>query len=210
MFSPLSLARPGVLGRVRAVVNALTRASAFLAVLCIVIMMLATIADVTSRILTSKPISGVYESGEVMMVAIVFLSLGYAESKRAHVSVTLLTARLPRKAASILTSVGLIIVLAVVVWMVLASFARAEMSIVNNEFRYGLVAIPIWPARIVVVVGLVGYLLELCFRLIDTVLGTDVVEDQLTYEVLAAEVGAENVVEADAAWATPNTTEGKN
>jgi TRAP-type C4-dicarboxylate transport system permease small subunit len=162
---------------------------AFLAVLAIVAMVIATMADVGRRAITGRPIAGVFELGEVMMVAIVFLSLGFAETSRSHIAVTLLTSRLPRRLVRVLTSCGLVLVIGVVTWMVLATAQRALIAIEDNEFRHGLIAIPIWPARVLVVFGLIGFLLELIFRLIDTAFGWSDEADSEAIPELGAELG---------------------
>lgn len=55
----------------------------------------------------------------------------------------------------------------VVGWMVLVTADRALASFEVREFRFGLVRVPVWPARIAIAVGLAAYLLELVIRLID-------------------------------------------
>jgi TRAP-type C4-dicarboxylate transport system permease small subunit len=160
---------PSVGAGLRRAVDASARFMAHVAVACIVIMLFATIADVMRRGLTGSPIRGVVELSEVAMVAIVYLSLGLAESRRAHVSVTLLIDRLSARSAAIVNGIGLLIVIAVVAWMVVVTGERAEASIAVQEYRFGLVRIPVWPARLMIVLGLLVYLFALIFRLVDTV-----------------------------------------
>lgn len=153
----------------RRAVHATTQVLAFLAVLCIVIMLVAIVADVTRRSLAGKSVQGVVELGEVLMVVIVFLGLGYAERRGAHVSMTLLVRKLPSRSAAIINGLGLLLVVAVVGWMVYVTADRAIASFEVREYRFGLVRVPVWPARIAIAVGLAAYFLELVFRLLDDV-----------------------------------------
>lgn len=163
--------QPGVRsgGYVRRVVHQATQVLALIAVLCIVVMLVAIVADVTRRTLFGESVAGVVELAEVMMVAIVFLGLGFAERRGAHVSMTLLIRKLPPRAAAVVNGLGLLLVVAVVGWMVYVTADRALVSFEDREFRFGLVRVPVWPARIAIAVGLVVYFLELVFRLIDDV-----------------------------------------
>lgn len=156
-------------GPVRAVVRAFTRVLALAAVACIVFMMVAIVADVTRRRLAGESVEGVVELGEVMMVAITFLGLAYAESRGAHVSMTLVVRKLPPRAAASVNALGLLVVVGVVGWMAYVTADRALLSIELQEYRFGLVRIPVWPARIAVAVGLAAYFLELALRLFDQV-----------------------------------------
>lgn len=156
-------------GPVRKTLHAVATALALLAVLCIVIVLLATVADVLRRSLAGESVPGVVELSDVMMVAIVFLGLGYAERQGAHVSMTLLVRKLPPRAAAILNGLGLLLIMVIVAWMVWVTADRALESIETQEYRFGLVRVPVWPARVAIAVGLATYLLELALRLLDNV-----------------------------------------
>lgn len=151
----------------RRLVHQLTQVLAFIAVFCIVAMLLAIVADVTRRTLAGESVPGVVELGEVAMVAIVFLGLGFAERRGSHVSMTLVVRKLPPRTAAIVNGLGLLLVVAVVGWMVWVTTDRALDSFAVKEYRFGLVRVPVWPARIAVAVGLAAYFLELIFRLFD-------------------------------------------
>lgn len=155
--------------QLRKFVHGLTQALAFLAVFCIVAMLIAIVADVTRRTLAGESVPGVVELGEVAMVVIVFLGLGFAERRGAHVAMTLVVRKLAPRTAAIVNGLGLLLVVAVVGWMVWVTADRALESFAVQEYRFGLVRVPVWPARIAIAVGLAVYFLELVFRLIDDV-----------------------------------------
>lgn len=156
-------------GRIRGTIDAVTRVMAMVSVTCIVLMLLATVADVVRRYLWGTSIHGVTEMGEVAMVAIVFLGLGYAQSRDAHVSMTLVVRRMRPECAALVNGLGLLVVTATVGWLLLVTSERAIASYQVSEYRFGLVQIPIWPARIAIAVGVTAYLLELIFALYDDI-----------------------------------------
>ncbi len=156
-------------GALRRVVFAATQVLAFLAVICIVVALVATVADVTRRSLSGQSVKGVIELGEVLMVAIVFLGLGYAESRGAHVSMTAVVRRMPPKTAAVLNVLGQVLMIFVVGWMAFVTADRAIESVAAQEYRFGLVPVLVWPARIAIAVGLAAYVFTLMFRLLDSI-----------------------------------------
>lgn len=156
-------------GPVRRAVHALSTLFGVLAALLIVAIMASTAADVATRQLTGSSIPGVVEYSEVLMVGLIFLGLAYAQRTGAHIGVDLVTERMPVRVAHAVRSVGLllaILVLAVMAWETLEVALRAVES---REYRFGLVQVPIWPARLLIPIGLVALLLELAITLIDEV-----------------------------------------
>lgn len=156
-------------GRTRHAIVVVARLLAAVSVLLILFMMISTVADVGRRQFAGKAIDGVIEMGEVLMVSTVFLGLAYAETRGAHVNMTLVVRKLPPRIAAIANSLGLLLVLLVVGWMVYVTGMRAYESFSANEYRFGLVQIPIWPARIALAVGLAAYFAALLPRLVDDI-----------------------------------------
>ncbi|GAA1821532.1 TRAP transporter small permease subunit [Nesterenkonia flava] len=156
--------RPGIGGRA---VTLMARLLAGVAMVIIVFMMVATVADVLRRETTGRAIPGVIEMGEVLMVASVFLGLAFAETRGAHVHMNIVLRRLPERTAAVVTSVGLVLVLLVVGWMAIVTGERAWAAFQTQEYRFGLVQIPVWPARIALALGLAAYFFSLLPRLSD-------------------------------------------
>ncbi|TDW30071.1 TRAP transporter small permease subunit [Cryobacterium psychrophilum] len=142
---------------------------AFVAAAAIAFMMVATVADVASRYFTGAPIPGVTEVGEVLMVTSVFLGLAFAEYRNAHVRVTIVLEKLPPRLAAMISSVCMLLVLVTLAWMVWVTTGRALESIEQNEFRFGLVQIPVWPGRVAIALGFAAYFFEAVLRLSDNV-----------------------------------------
>lgn len=131
--------------------------------------MVSTAADVTSRQVTGSSIPGVVEYSEVLMVGLIFLGLAYAQRVGAHIGVDLVTERMPVRVAHLVRSVGLVIAIGVVAIMGWETLEVALRSFESREFRFGLVQVPIWPARLLIPIGLGALLLELAISLYDEV-----------------------------------------
>lgn len=149
--------------------HAATRTLSFVSVASIAFMMVATSADVGRRQLFGSSVRGVIELSEIMMVVIVFFGLGYAESQNAHVSMTLFIRRLPDRVAAAVKAAALVLAILVIGWMLVATFDRAIDSFASGEQRFGIVRLPVWPARWAIVIGLAAFLLEMLVRLADLV-----------------------------------------
>lgn len=150
-------------------IRALTKLCAYVAAAIIIFMMVSTVADVGRRLILGQPIPGVIEVGELLMVGSVFLGIAYTEARREHVAVDLLIRRLSPRKAAITQLLGLLIVIATLIWMIVVTASRAWVSVETGEFRFGLVKIPVWPGRVAIAVGLITLLLELIVRLVHTI-----------------------------------------
>lgn len=155
----------------RRAVHALSTTFGVIAAVLIVVIMLSTAADVAVRQVTGASIPGVVEYSEVLMVGLIFLGLAYAQRARAHIGVDLVTERMPVRVAHVVRAVGLALAFVVLAVMAYETLQVALRSFESREFRFGLVQVPIWPARMIIPIGLVALLLELAISLHDEVVG---------------------------------------
>lgn len=100
----LKLARRGEAGLYYA-----NKVIAMVAAVVLISMMLLTIADVIGRYFLRKPITGTYEIVGLLLVCAGTWGWGYCQMDKAHVSVTLLLDRLPKKVQTILRSLAYLI-----------------------------------------------------------------------------------------------------
>lgn len=106
-------------GGIRRLVGAAGLALRLVASVLLLIMMVVTFVDVLGRELFSAPLPGAYELTEVLLALVIFVGLPIATARREHVSVDLLTARLPGPARRVLAVVAALVtavVLAVLAW----------------------------------------------------------------------------------------------
>ena len=149
--------QPGVLD------DALRRAGAigaYLAAAGIVAIMLATCADVARRTLIGQSLPGVIEGSEVMLVIAAFLGHGSAQRAGAHVATSVVTDRLPERLSQAVRTLGLVAAMLFLLWLLAATGERAWESVQTREYRFGLIKVPVWPARVAITVGLALFTAE--------------------------------------------------
>ncbi|MDI2099470.1 TRAP transporter small permease [Ruicaihuangia caeni] len=129
-------------------------AAAVLATVCTLLLALAITADVLARFLTGRSLVGMVELSETLLVSMVFLGLAYCGYLGAHISMNLVTAALPGRAAAVARTIAYALVTALLVWMLWATAGRALDSFFSGEFKFGLAQWPLWPARTAIAVGI--------------------------------------------------------
>ena len=124
------------------------------AVLSTFIMMCLTTADAGGRYIFNRPIIGAYEvTQSYLMVAAVFLALGYAYRQGANIRVTFLVDRLPQQARIIVNHFVQIASMLYGVVLVVATIQQALRNIASGATLSGF-PIPLGPAYVIVPVGL--------------------------------------------------------
>ena len=145
----------------------ITRAAAFGSAAIILCLMLITTLDVSMRYLLSRPITGVGEIGEYLLVILVFMALAYAQFHGRHVSVTVLTDRFhPRVRSSVRTAI-LVVLVALFLAMTWKSAETAYSYLQMGETRWN-VPWPVWPARFFVPLGALLLSLEFLAELLSS------------------------------------------
>lgn len=155
-----------MLGRLDAALGRVSTGAADLAAVGILLLMIATVLDVGLRIAGPWGVPGIVEYSEVILVAIVFLGMGSAQRMGQHVATTVVTDRLPdvwSRACRIASlSLALLLIGAMTYW----SISRAIDSVGVNESRFGVMHVPIWPARVALAFGLLLLSVEMTRSLI--------------------------------------------
>ncbi len=131
----------------------------------ILALMLLTTCDVVLRYLLGAPIKGAYEISEVFFLSAVFLGLSYTQVFGEHVRVDLIISRLPANAARIVEVLILFLALLMYGLFAWAGAKAFWASFATGEYRWGLISIPLWPAKFMIPLG-VGVL---CFRFISEI-----------------------------------------
>lgn len=125
------------------------------ATIALAFLVLTAVVDVVSRAATGhSTFYGLLEYGEIALVALVFLSMARTELDDGHVSSSLLTDRLARDKVAFVRGLGLIAISGALIWAAVVAGHVAWHSFETNETRFGLVRIPLWPARAAVPLGL--------------------------------------------------------
>jgi TRAP-type mannitol/chloroaromatic compound transport system permease small subunit len=159
--APSGTARTAALPWLDRAVSVLSTAGAVVAALAVVIIMVVTSYDALRRKLTGESIEGVTDWVEVLLVLVAFLGLSQGERVGAHVSTGIVVDLLPRQVGVVLQWIGRLVYLAVVLWLLEACYDRASQSVAIREYSFGLAQVPIWPARVAIVVGYAVLVLEI-------------------------------------------------
>lgn len=151
------------------VVQATASTLALLAGLGIVCLMLLTVVDVGLRKFVGRGVPGALEISEVALVAVVFAALMAAEVGNVHVRTPILVERLPHRAANLVKLLGLVPATVFVFWAAWLTAMEGLASAESGEFRFGVVAVPVWPAKLVIPIGLAGLALALAAKVVTAV-----------------------------------------
>ena len=118
----------------------------------LLVMLILGIADVMGRYLLNKPIIGTVEIFEILMPAVVLLSLPFTQRVKAHVTVDLFISKLTSRRRAIIgfaTTFWAIILFALIVWQgIVLVFSYHEVGRVITN-----IGVPMFLPRILVPVG---------------------------------------------------------
>jgi TRAP-type C4-dicarboxylate transport system permease small subunit len=118
------------------------------------LMMVLVVANIIGRYLFNKPLTGTLEFTESLLVLVIFLSVALTQYDGGHIRVTLLTRRVPKASARVLTVFSMLAGAAFFGWCSYASWKFALQSWSFNEQEWGTVVFPLWPVKFVVFVGI--------------------------------------------------------
>jgi TRAP-type C4-dicarboxylate transport system permease small subunit len=144
----------------RKAIDNLSAVLAVVAAACVMAMMILTCLDSAMRWTTGRSVAGIQEIVESLMVAIVFLGMAYALRRGEHVSVRIVTGGLPVRWGALVRLIGMAAMIGLAAWMTLRTGQNAWRSFVSGEVRFGLLQIPIWPARLTIPLGIAAFILQ--------------------------------------------------
>ena len=123
--------------------------------------------DVSGRFLFNAPITGTTEVSEYLLVAIAFLSLGYAQLKGTHISMETLVSRFPEKLRITLNIFLLLLAICFFAIMTIQIGERAYLDWVEKILlSRTTVRLPMWWRSFVAAVGCALLVISLSLQLI--------------------------------------------
>ena len=131
--------------------------------------MLVGVADVVGTEFLGRPVLGTLEFTESTMVLVVFGALAYAQERRAHIRVELLYSHVGPRGKSfmeVVTHVVAFIFFALVGWM---GYVELLYSWEIKESTMGSVRFPLYPARVLLLVGVALLLLRLAIDIVQDI-----------------------------------------
>jgi TRAP-type C4-dicarboxylate transport system permease small subunit len=128
--------------------------------------MTLTTIDVVLRYILGNPLKGAYEVSEILMLSAAFLGMAYTQLFREHVNADLFVKHLPQRVNLVLETVMLLLALLIyslLVWQGTIAFWE---SFTTGEYRWGVVRIPLWQARLMVPLGIFFLCLRFLWEII--------------------------------------------
>ncbi|MFC1929962.1 TRAP transporter small permease [Chloroflexota bacterium] len=122
--------------------------------------------DVTGRYLFNNPLPSSFEIVQATMVFVVFLGLGYSQSRKAHFRVEFLIQRVNLGGKVILELIALLLGLAMFTLMTWQAGAATIKAIQGNQVLQGVLDIPHWPSRLAFTVGIFALSIQYIFDLL--------------------------------------------
>lgn len=132
-----------------------------LAGLGIFVLMALTVFDVGRRDLEGHGVKGVVEISEVLLAIVAFLGMLGAQLNGQHIKSPIVTNRLPDRSAHLTRAVGSLLACGLAAWATWLTVGVAKNSIASGEYRFGLVQVPLWPAKVAIPLGLGCFALAL-------------------------------------------------
>ncbi len=133
---------------------------------CIVfLLMIWGTVGVGSRAAFNYSMPGQYEGSSLLLVLIVYLAVANTQFEDGHVKMSFVVAQLKGRRRRFLEILGLLVCLVVSAVILWRTGIEAIISFQRNEFDMGILALPIWPGKIVVAIAFLLLLLTLVYQI---------------------------------------------
>lgn len=129
------------------------------------------IPDVVGRSLFSYTIPAAAEIGVLLLLCKIFLGLPGAQASDAFFNAGAFVALLPERGQRMVKIATTLIALSVVALLAVLTTHEAIQSTISGETSYGVHAVPVWPGRIVVALGLSLLALQLLADVVRLAMG---------------------------------------
>ncbi len=151
----------------------LAKASSLIGALCVIAMMLHVTADVAGRYLFNAPLPGtIVVVANYYMIFLVFVALGVAEEKRAHISVEFVTDMMPARVQTGFSVFSGVLTVAVIGVLMIAGYSEAvKKTNIGATMEQGSQMIEVWQSYWAIPVGAGLMALIAAYRVIATVTG---------------------------------------
>ena len=151
----------------------LAKGSSLIGTICVVMMMLHVTADVIGRYMFNAPLAGtIVIVANYYMIILVFLAIGVAEEKKAHISVEFITDLMPQKVQNGFSVFSSILTVIVISLLVVAGFTEAmKKTNIGATLVEGSQMIEVWQSYWAIPVGAALMVLIAAYRIIVTLTG---------------------------------------
>ncbi len=157
------------------VLSSLAKLASVIGTVCVVLMMLHVTADVAGRYLFDAPVPGtIVVVANYYMVILVFIAIGVAEEKKAHISVEFLTDLMPPRVQGGFAVLSGILTVGVITILMIAGYSEAvKKTNVGATMEQGSSMIQVWQSYWAVPVGAALMALIAAYRVIAALTGSE-------------------------------------
>lgn len=135
-----------------------------LGVLSLLLLALVIFAAVVAR-QAGISIIGADETGQLLLVFMVFLSMTVTHAQKGNVRMEALVSLLPPGARRVADLVSLLACLVLVLLLLHGTSLQAWSAYVDGEYQYGTMKFPLWPAKVVIAFGFLLFTIQLLLDL---------------------------------------------
>ena len=120
---------------------------------CIAALVIMNVVDVFLSQLFNVRILGAVELSQRLLMCSVFAAFAYAQSKKSHITMTLIVAKLPRVPRFIIFTLMSVLSLGTIVLMTYAAWAQTVISF-ESAYVTEVLKVPLWPFFVVETVSM--------------------------------------------------------
>jgi TRAP-type C4-dicarboxylate transport system permease small subunit len=130
-------------------------------------MILFLCTDIISREI-KDPIQGPAELAVFVMLSAIYLGLSHCEQMDRHIKVTALLERMPTLFQKIIRIINYSIITPIAGILLWSSVSNFIYTYQNNVALSGTVTLPLWPVRLVMIVGIFFYLIQVILNFFES------------------------------------------
>ena len=134
--------------------------------ICVILMMLMNVGDVVLNKLINKNIIGAYEITQRLLMCAVFASFAYAQSKKAHINMTIVIEKFPRALRFIVFTLMSLLSVVAAGAMTWAAYIQT-LDCIAKGYVTEVLYIPLWPFYVVEIIAMAIFTVTIIY---DTIL----------------------------------------
>ena len=150
---------------IASILTKITKMFGVLAAFSTLLIMIMVSADVFFRYFFNSPILGAMEFSLMLMIAVIYLGLGYTELSDRHIVIDLFYKKLNPKYQRILSKINCIILLIISSILLWHSFDNFLYSVEINEIIPGMASFPKYPSKFCLSLGVLIYIFVILSKL---------------------------------------------
>ena len=143
-----------------------TTAVGYFSFVCVLLLVVLNVTDVALNKIANKNIIGAYEISQRLLMCAVFSSFAYAQSKKAHINMTILIEKLPRALRFILFTLMSLLSIVAAGAMTWAAYLQT-LDCLKRGYVTEVLYIPLWPFYVIMIIAMAIFTVTIIY---DTIL----------------------------------------